>query len=646
MKKYLHLLLALLFTGIVQYSCCQSHNAQHLIKKLEHEAKEYFKAGEYLAALPLYLRLDSLSPANALYAFRIGVCYFNTFGKARCLPYFQKAKQAQYSDPDLDLYLAHACHLNHRFDEAIARFICYRDSIRHGEASHGALRPDKYDIERAIRMCNVGKELMSDSLDLVIENLGPQINSSFPEYVPVITADEHMLVFTSRRASTTGGMVDRWDNHYYEDIYVSYKDSNGHWMHPRSISDNVNSEFHEAGIGLSPDGHKLFIYHAKDGSAGIYISRLRGTTWTKPERMDNGINSESWEASATIASDEKTIFFSSDRPGGFGGMDIWYMKLKADSTWSEPVNMGSRINSVYDEDAPCIHPDNKTLFFSSNGHQSMGGYDIFTSEYNDSTGQWSEPENAGYPINTADDELYFIWSADGTKGYFSAWRPDSYGEKDLYMIHRPEGNSNVLVLKGNIYDRESRQPVEADITITNNETHEKAVFHSNSSTGRYVVVLPHGIHYGISVEAEGYLFHSENFDIHLHNPFFEIRKDLFMEHVRPGSSVTLKNIFFDFGKTSFKESSRTELEKLYSLLTEHPSIKVEIAGYSDEKEKEKFHRQLSERRAEAVVDYLVKKGIDKTRLTAKGEEKAEQKNDNEEGNKGEQYRRTELTIIE
>jgi outer membrane protein OmpA-like peptidoglycan-associated protein/tetratricopeptide (TPR) repeat protein len=626
----------------------QAQKTSHLIKKLEHDAKEFYKADEFLQALPFYLKLDSISPNNGFYNFRIGVCYFNTFAKSKCLPYFLKAKELKYQDSDLDLYIAHAYHLNHRFDEAIQHFRYYKDSLAmkpKEKHHHSKLKKDKQDADRYIEMCVVGKELYNDSLDFVIENMGPVVNSQYPDYVPIVSADEHVLIFTSRRPNTTGGQVDPYDEHYYEDIYICEKTADGKWSEPADLK-NVNTEYHDACIGLSPDGHKLFIYRAEEGLGDIYISKLKGKEWSKPELMGKEINSESWEPSATISADEKTIFFSSDRPGGFGGTDIWCMKMKPDGSWGTPFNMGEKINSKYDEDAPYIHPDNKTLFFSSKGHRSMGGFDIFTSTYDMEKNEWGPATNAGYPINTADDDIYFIWSADGTKGYFSSWRPDSYGEKDLYVIHRPGGTSNVLVLKGNIYDKETKQPLEANITLTDNDKNEQvATYHSNSATGRYAVVLPHGVHYGIAVEANGYLFYSENFDYPSQNPFFEMRKDVYLERVKPGASIVLKNIFFDFDKATLRDESKAELENLYQFMMENPEIRIEISGHTDNKGKDKYNQKLSERRAESVVEYLVAKGIDKKRLVAKGygASKPIATNDTDEGRQ--ENRRTELKII-
>lgn len=650
MKKFLSCFLLSIFY-LSGFQATYGQNDHH--KKLEHEAKELVRAEEYNQALPIYLKLDSLLPNNAYYNYRAGICYLNSHNRAKALPYLEKASKLGYKDNDFNLYLGEAYHLNHKFDQAIFCFQHYKDSsemkpLEHHHAHRGK-KKDVVNVDRFIEMCKVGKELVADSLDFVIENLGPNINSIYPEYVPAVSADEHVMIFTSRRSNSTGGEIDPGDNEFYEDIYISYKDENGKWKTPENLGTNVNTPLHDANIGLSPDGHKLFIYRAdfdKKNSGDIFISTLDGKTWSAPIKMQDHINSKDWEPSATISADEKTIFFTSNREGGFGGTDIYSAKLKADGHWEEPVNMGATINTPYDEDAPYIHPDNKTLFFSSRGHKTMGGFDIFTTVYNEEKKEWSSPENAGYPINTADDDIYFIWSADGTKGYFSSWRADTYGEKDLYVIHRPGGTSNVIVLKGNIYNKENSLPLGSDITITNNDTHEVVgKFKSNKETGRYTLVLPHGKNYGISVESDGFVFYSENFNMPAGNPFFEVKKDVYLEAVKVGSSIVLKNLFFDFDKATLRPSSKTELENLYSFLIDHPEVKVELSGYTDSAGDEKYNKKLSEKRASEVVKFLIEKGIDKSRLVAKGygESNPIGTNDTEEGRQ--LNRRTEFKII-
>ncbi|HVD97746.1 MAG TPA: OmpA family protein [Cytophagaceae bacterium] len=630
------------------------------IKKLDRVANNYFKVEEFSSALPLYLQLDSLVSDNALYQYRIGICYYNSHYKNKALAYFEKAKSNGIEDPEIDIYLARANHYGHRFDEAINYYIKFKNrkidttAIEERADDTEDLKDIHYaekHIDRYIQMCKTGKELMEDSLYLVIENIGPTINTIYPDYVPVVSADESVLIFTSRRNSTTGGKRDVTDNHFYEDVYITHKDSiTNQWKVPENMGSHINSNLHDACIGLSPDGQKLFIYRsnsAKNSSGDIYVSQLEGSKWSVPVLMDKKINSPGWEPSATISADEKNIYFTSDRAGGYGGTDIYMIKLIGDTVWSEPINMGPAINTEFNEDAPYIHPDNVTLFFSSKGHRNIGGYDIFTSVFDMATGTWSKPENAGYPINTGDDDIYFIWSADGTKGYFSSWRNNTFGEKDIYVIHRPEGKTNLLVMKGKVFDSDTKKSLSASITIINKETGTiVGKFNSNSTNGKYVLTLPHGGNYSVNIETDGYLTHQEDVKVPKKNPFFEVRKDFYLDPLKVGAILVFNNIFFDFDKATLRKESDTELQKIVAFLTQYQDLKVEISGYTDNKGNDKYNQKLSERRAETVVKYLIKNGINKELLVSKGYGKSKPIAPNETDEGRQLNRRTELKILD
>ncbi|HWZ23318.1 MAG TPA: OmpA family protein, partial [Cytophagaceae bacterium] len=332
---------------------------------------------------------------------------------------------------------------------------------------------------------------------------------------------------------------------------------------------------------------------------------------------------------------------------GYGGTDIYMIKLLGDTLWSEPVNMGPTINTEFNEDAPYIHPDNVTLFFSSKGHRNMGGYDIFTTVYDVTTAQWGKPENAGYPINTSDDDIYFIWSADGTKGYFSSWRDDTYGEKDIYVIHRPEGKSNLLVMKGKVFDNETKKPLSSSITIYDKETGNIiGKYNSNSTNGRYVLTLPHGGNYSVTIETDGYLKYTEDVKVPRKNPFFELRKDFYMDQLKVGTVLVFNNIFFDFDKAFLRNDSEADLKKILDFLIQYPDFKVEISGHTDNKGSDRYNQKLSEKRGAAVVNYMIKNGISKERLVAKGYGKIKPLAPNET-DEGRQFnRRTELKILD
>ncbi|MBW8049992.1 MAG: OmpA family protein [Cytophagales bacterium] len=646
------------------------------IKRLQNEAKEHFRIEEFNNALPLFLQLDSIFPNNPEYNYGIGVCYLNSNYKSYASHYLEAAKNLSnvpgtqdgqeglnYSEPELNYYLGKAYHFDHHFDKAVKTFQEYIQT----------LNPDDHErmeeVNRYIGQCHVGKKLVANPLNVTIKNIGKVINSRYADYVPVISADETMLLFTSRRDNTTGGVIDEVDNQYFEDIYLSYNE-NDQWSEPQNLPINTNT--HDACIALSPDGHKLFTYkpNVKRGarSGDIYESELTGKEWSTPKRLEGEVNSKGWEPSCSISANEKKLYFSSDRPGGYGGRDIYVSKKLPDGTWAKPINIGPKINTPYDEDAPFIHPDGKTLYFSSKGHEGMGGFDIFTSIYpvsdnlmdvqgilSEDTLDWSDPLNIGYPINTAGDDIYFVWSADGKRGYFSSVREDSYGDKDIYMVYRPEAKVALIVFKGRVLDADAQNPIGANIIVMNNTDQELfGIYNSNSYTGRFTIILQPNTSYGINIEAHspGYLFYSENIDIPQLDEYLEVDLDILLEPIEVGKKIILRNIFFDYNKSEIRSESEAELNRLLKLLTENPALKVQLSGHTDNIGSHEYNMELSQARADSVVEHLIKAGIEKERLEAVGygETKPIAPNENPDGSdnpEGRQLnRRTEFEIID
>ncbi|MDI3479647.1 MAG: hypothetical protein PWQ14_793, partial [Rikenellaceae bacterium] len=568
---------------------------------------------------------------------------------------------------ELSYYLGRAYHLNHQFDKAIEYYNEFKRRLSPKEFADRGKELDKY-----IEECENGKELITKKTKVFIDNLGSNINTIYPEYTPVISADEEILFFTSRRPSTTGGKRDPVDNKYYEDIFMATK-SDGNWKLSQP-GKPLNSKFHDASIGLSPDGQTLYIYKGDNGG-DIYECVLKGDKWVKPSPLPKVINTKAHESSASLGPDGRTLYFISDRPDGVGGRDIWVAYKNSKGKWSEVKNI-RELNTPYDEEAVFIHPDGRTLYFSSQGHNSMGGYDIFKSTYKD--GYWSKPENLGVPINTADDDLYFVLSSSGQRAYFSSSRKGTIGDQDIFMITfiidkpmNPSTEDNLIayktkpvqeikiesaiaietpsltLLKGFIYDEETKKPLEAQIVLTDNEKNEElAVFSSNAQTGKYLVSLPSGKNYGIAVKKEGYLFHSENFIIPENALYQEIQKDIYLKPIKIGQSIVLRNIFFDFDKATIRPESKTELENLIKLMNDNPNIKIEISGHTDNVGSASYNQKLSESRAKAVVDYLIEHGIERSRLSYMGYgfEKPIASNDTEEGRQ--LNRRVEFKIIE
>ena len=633
--------------------------------------KKYFEMGKgmYITALEDLLKAQAFNPNNAELNYIIGMCYLNTVQKTKSIEYFQKSLSLNAEEfEDTKYLLAQGYQLDMKFEQAILLYNDYKKSL-----SPGDLTDKSKEIEKKIKECNNGIELMKNPVRVYIDNLGPQINTAYKEYSPFTNADETQLFFTSRRNNTTGGKVDENNMEYFEDIYISEK-INGEWSSPKNPSSPLNSNQHDAPVGLSPDGQTLLIYKGTNGG-DIYECKLKGNSWSAPKVLNNNINTPFQEPSASMSYDGKTLYFVSDKPDGYGGLDIYVSTKTAKGDWGKPVNIGGVLNTPYDEHGVFIHPNGKTLYFSSKGHNSMGGYDIFKSTLEN--GKWSEPENLGYPINTADNDVFFSISASGVHGYYSSVKADGYGGQDIYLItflgpekplvNNTEDNllailtqpvsetviektveikeNQITILKGKVLDDVTLQPIGAVIEITDNAKNEVvASFESNSATGKYLISLPSGKNYGIAVKADGYLFHSENLNIPPTTIYQEIERDIKLKKMEVGTTIVLNNIFFDFDKSTLRDESFPELERLLKLLNDYPSLKIEISGHTDNKGTAAYNKTLSEARAKSVVDYLLGKGIKKERLTfvGYGFDKPIATNDTDEGRQ--MNRRTEFKV--
>jgi outer membrane protein OmpA-like peptidoglycan-associated protein len=681
MKKFLTLLAILIMaTAVAQNIEFTKDNFKDKKDGLK-DAKSNIEKGDelftkgsifYKLALEPYLAANKFNPNNALLNYKIGKSYLYSNYKLKSIPYLEKALSL---DPKVDqqvhFVMAKAYHLDMQWDKAIEEFKLFQQTIVKGE-EFAELREE---VLKQIEECNIGKEMIKHPVRVFIDNVGSEINTQYSDYGPVISADESIMLFTSRRPTTTGGLIDPEINEYFEDIYVSTRKA-GKWTTAINMGPPINTENHDANSGLSADGQKFLIYIGKN-NGDLYESELKGESWSKPERMNKNINTDFHESSACYTPDGKSVYFVSDKPeGSFGSRDIYISTRDDKGKWGKAINLGNMINTKYGEEGVFIHPDGKTMYFSSQGHKSMGGYDIFKSVYEN--GKWTEPENLGYPVNTPDDDVFFVISASGKHGYYASFNANGYGEKDIYQISflGPEkemvlnNEDNLLasiaapiketviapvvemkaaaltILKGIITDALTTKPLEATIEIIDNQKNELvASFTSNSSSGKYLVSLPAGKNYGIAVKKEGYLFHSENFDIPATSAFQEVTKDIALSNVAVGTKIILKNIFFDFDKATLRPESTNELERLTKLLNDVPTLKIEISGHTDSKGAADYNQKLSQNRAKAVVDYLVKAGITADRLTFAGYGKDQPiaTNDTDEGRQ--LNRRTEFKII-
>ncbi|MBO0360952.1 OmpA family protein [Hymenobacter sp. BT186] len=594
----------------------------------------------YEQALPHYLEAQKFNPENAELNLKIGECYLHSGFKPRALAYLQKAYQLNSGvDPRIHYLLGRGLHLNGKWPEAIAEY-------KQATPATGTKNSAGFtqDIQKKIAECENGRKLAAKPTRVFIDNAGPGVNSPYPEYGPVISADESVILFTSRRQGSTGGEKDPESGGFFEDVYQSNREGDT-WGPARNLGETVNSSGHDATVGLAPDAQRMLVY-VEDNGGDLNEASLRGATWLKPQRLGNRINSKAHESSAAYTPDGKSLLLVSDKPGGLGGRDIYKVEIEGRGP---AVNLGPTINTPYGEEGVFLHPDGKTMYFSSEGHSSMGGYDIFKSTYEN--GKWSTPENLGWPINTPDDDVFFVVSASGRHGYYSSFRDDGLGSKDIYQITFlgpekppvlsqedqllasraqpvketllappvPVATTQVTILKGTITDDASKQPVEATIDVVDNSLNRIiASFRANVQSGRYLVSLPSGVNYGIVVRQEGYLFHSENFDLPAGTAYSEVVKDVQLKKLDVGVKVVLNNIFFDTGKATLRKESTAELERLQKLLVETPALRLEISGHTDNVGTAATNRELSQRRAKTVVDYLTQKGIAQDRLTSAG----------------------------
>ncbi len=625
-------------------------------------AQEVYKGGNVYAALPMYLELYRSDTTNSNICYLVGECYLKArSGKAKALPFLEKAilnvshkynegNSKERNAPLLSYkLLGDAYHIHSKFNKAIASYERYKKELllyKHKDSEN------LKDANRKIEMCNTGKELMAVPINVKIENMGKNLNSTYADYSPVLTADQNTMIFTTRSIESTGGNLTP-EGKYFEDIYISHFE-NSTWSKAQSIGKPINTDENEASVGISPDGQEILIYKDDNGDGNIYSTTLNGDVWSTPIKLNSNINSKHWEPSAFISADGHFIYFTSNRPGGFGGRDIYVSQKTKDGEWGKAKNMGALINTEYDEDAPFIHPDGITLFFSSNGHNTMGGFDIFYSMMSENNSKWSAPVNVGYPINSPDDDVFYVVSPDKTKAYYSSFKEGGLGEKDNYMItFIDQKKAPLTLLKGIVKDINGTVPQDIEITVTDNETGLVAgVYRPNSKTGQYLFILTPGKNYNISYEAEGYLFYSENREIKKNTNYYEIYKAIQLPPITIGSKIVLNNIFFDFDKATLRKTSNVELKNIIRFLNKYPKVSIEISGYTDSKGTTDYNLKLSNERAAAVVNYLIVNGISKERLTSKGygESSPDAKNENADGTdnpEGRQLnRRVELKIID
>lgn len=453
---------------------------------------------------------------------------------------------------------------------------------------------------------------VGNPISIEIKILPSAINQFKLQYLPAMTVDENTMVYTKR---------DQFSDD--EDIVVSFREE-GVWQKSTSISTQINTAFNEGAATISADGRTM-IFTACDrkgsyGSCDLYLTRKSGENWSRPKNLGSVVNSKYWESQPSLSSDGKTLYFASNRPGGYGGRDLWVTNQE-DDEWSQPQNLGPLVNSFKDETTPFVHFNGQTLYFSSNSYPGLGGFDLFQIDWQDSI--WSSPTNLGYPLNTFRDEVALLVSADGSRGYYALEQQKNREILDSKIVNfvLPEHLQPLqsYYLSGKVLDKSSGLPLEAQLQIVDIKTNK--ILYENTSdavTGKYYLVLPAGKELAGYVKKKGFLYHDFNFSTTIKNDINVDTLDLWLNPIAEGKSLVLRNIYFETNSADLDGRSQSEISNVIELLNENPEIKIEIGGHTDDIGDKRYNQTLSEKRAVAVVDALIQSGIDSDRLAYLG----------------------------
>ncbi len=457
------------------------------------EAVSYYKDGNYLAAMKGFKELLKDSPDNVEYHYKLGMCYLNSnVDKGQAVQYFEWITKHGKFDNDVWFQLGRAYHYANKFTDAIKAFTKFKEKATDAE---------KVKADKQIEECNNGIQLTRYPLNVSFENIGKNINTPYPDYYPFVSSDESILIFTTRRPGGPSQQPEV-DGYYSSDIYISHA-VNGVWQKAKSIGTQINTLDDEEAVGLNPSASELVIYldHIDD-LGDIYYSERKGNTFSKPVKYNEAINS-GFESSGSVSPDGNELFFASLRPGGYGETDIYMAKKLPNGQWATPQNLGPKVNSPYKEDFPWLDVDGTTLYFSSQGHSTMGDFDLFKTHWlNTDSNSWSAPQNLGFPVNTAGDDRCISFTSNHRIAYISRVHPDGFGDFDIYRIIFHD-NQRYAIVRGKVITGDSTKPVEATITATDakNKDAQPLIF-KPTKNGHYVMALIPGT-YDITIESDG-----------------------------------------------------------------------------------------------------------------------------------------------
>jgi outer membrane protein OmpA-like peptidoglycan-associated protein len=623
----------------------------------------------FLLALQEYNKAQKFNPSNAELNFKIATCFAHSNSKYQMVSYMLKSMELDpKADPFQNYYMGLALQYQGKFDEALKQYQLFENEYK---------KADNYAkfVKRRKEECKAAPGFIGTPERVWVDNVS-DINSEFDDYGPSVMTDGSQIIFSSnRKNSRTPNQAGIYDSDVYFSDLV-----NGKWVAPKPVDGGINTGEEEASSMISYDGTKMLIYRSNtEKGMDVFESKLKGLKWSAPEDFSVNINTKDNQTFASYSYDDVIIYYVNDRVLGESesGTDIYFSgaidKKSRKYGSGQPL---SNVNSKFNEGPIYMHPNGRVMYFCSEGHNSMGGMDIFMSRKKQ--GQWSEPVNLGYPINSPYDDMFFGVTASGKYAYIASNRDGGKGGYDIYRVtfwgpekkplvdtedyliasmafpvQNPQLASNaavervsLTVFKGKTIDAITKKPVEATIDIIDNSNGSVInTFTTNSATGKFLLSLNAGKNYGIAVKAQGYLFHSENFDIPNESEYNLVDKEIELKNIAVGSKIALRNIFFATGSATLKSESNTELDRLVKLMKDVPSLKVEISGHTDNVGSPSMNEKLSQDRATSVVTYLIGKGIDKGRLTAKGYGETRPVGSNNSAEGRQENRRVEFEIL-
>ena len=633
----------------------QDDNREAAKQIVEIANEAYYNLRVLIVANEQYVQAAEMDPENIEANYMAGKTNLETNFKSKATKYLLRVQELNPDYKFNTLYMiGRSYQYGMEFDKAIGYFNKYLDKLSENPGHRGTDYVGELVVQRNIYECQNGLEYKSDPKNYLIENLGAGVNSEWDDYAPAVTGDESFMVFTTRRqdGNTNEDVFD--DMLYYEDIFYTINEK-GEWGQARNIGPPVNSPYHDSNVAINGDGTELYLFKSQNGGDIFLSVKMEDGSWSEPEPLNENINSSFSENSASISPDGTTLFFSSDRPitEDKTDLDIYYSKKDSRGKWSRAKNIGSAINTPYDEDGPFIDYDGKTLYFSSKGHKGMGGYDIYKSEYDSAKEEWSEPINLGYPMNSPDNDVYFVSTREGEQGYYASAREGGLGFTDIYQIRlvpledpkfvettaiapeitpteqkEPEQVEEkpvvalfpvVMLLKS--IDSKSQETIDVDLSVFRSKDNKSTRIRKlNKGLYKLEFTNPDTEEYTFIAKKPGYMFKTMmvNIPAASGNTGGELRKYITLDRLQEGYKSVLQNIYFDFNKATLKTESYRELRELKKIMEQNPWYKVEIAGHTDAIGKKDFNLGLSQRRAQAVVNYLIKQGVNSGRVKAKG----------------------------